>query len=321
MSQSTPSMPVRNPRLIARLSAEALGTFFIMLAGVGVAMVTNTQVTAVPAPLAAGLAVAASMLAFGYLSGGHFNPAITLGNLIVGRIRPLEAAAYVVAQLVGGLAGGLVLFGIVRTSPRIEDSRTAFDPWTAGFGEHSPAQVPLAGVLLLEVIGVALLVGVFLAATSRRNSGRAMAPFAVGLTFAVLLQLGQSIGNAPFNPARATATAIFSSAWAVEQLWLFWVAPLAGAAIAGLVVRGFMDPGEATTAGPAESAAEDLDTQGPRDAVYRDHRLAGNGSLGTAGDAGPEKTRPAGGSAGSITDAGKGDDGDEARDFFDGKRD
>ena len=110
---------------------------------------------------------------------------------------------------------------------------------TAGFGEHSIIQAPMAGVLLVEVLGAALLVAVFLGTTSGRNPAKAAAPFAVGLTMAVLLQLGQAVGNAPFNPARATASAIFSNTGSLGQLWLFWVAPLVGAAIAGLVFRGF----------------------------------------------------------------------------------
>jgi aquaporin Z len=97
----------------------------------------------------------------------------------------------------------------------------------------------MAGVLLVEVLGTALLVAVFLATTASRNPARAAAPFAVGLTTAMLLQFGQAIGNVPFNPARATASAIFSGPDALGQLWLFWVAPVVGAAIAGLVFRGF----------------------------------------------------------------------------------
>jgi len=179
------------------------------------------------------------MLAVGYLSGGHFNPAVTLGHVIAGRIRLGDAAAYVGAQLVGAVLGAVALFGVLRTVPKIDDSQAAFATVTAGFGEHSIIQVPMAGVLLVEVLGTALLVAVFLATTSGRNPARAAAPFAVGLTTAMLLQLGQAIGNVPFNPARATASAIFSGPDALGQLWLFWVAPVVGAAIAGLVFRGF----------------------------------------------------------------------------------
>lgn len=317
MSTIAPAKPARSPRLIARLSAEALGMLLIVVAGIGVPIFTVPQTNPLSAPLAAGLAVTVSMLAFGHLSGGHFNPAITLGNVIAGRTRLAHGAAYIGAQLVGGLAGALVLFGIVRTVPKIDDSRAAFDTVAAGFGEHSLIQVPLAGVLLLEVIGVALLVGVFLATTSRTNSSRAMAPFAVGLTMAVLLQLGQSIGNVPFNPARATASAVFSSAWALEQLWLFWIAPLAGAAIAGLVVRGFAD--FSSDAAPRAVAAEVAEPDAASgETAARGHSIEAADDFDSWADAsagdGTSDTEPE-----AAPTSGK-DDGDEARDFFDGKR-
>ena len=225
--------------LVARLSAEALGTLIVVVAGLGVPLFTIPQSNPLPAALAAGLALTAAMLAVGYLSGGHFNPAVTVGNVIAGRIRLAHAAAYIGAQVVGAVLGAIALFGVLRTVPTINDSQTAFATVAAGFGEHSIIQVPMAGVLLVEVLGTALLVAVFLATTADRNPARAAAPFAVGLTMAMLLQFGQAIGNVPFNPARATASAIFSGPDALGQLWLFWVAPVVGAAIAGLVFRGF----------------------------------------------------------------------------------
>jgi aquaporin Z len=289
------------------------------------------------------------MLAFGQVSGGHFNPAITLGNVLAGRIGWLHGAAYIGAQLIGALLGALALFGVVRTVPAISDSRAAFDTVTAGFGEHSAIQAPLAGVLLLEVVGAVLLVAVFLGASPERAGSRLAGPFAVGLSLAVLLQLGQSIGNAPFNPARATASALFSSSWSVEQLWLFWVAPLMGAVIAGLAFRGIGDAApvskapsstDSTDAGPADSTEAGLSSStdaGPADSTEAglssspdagaDSTEAGLSSSPDAGsadsteaglssspDAGPADSTEAGLS--SSPDAGA----DEARDFFDGKK-
>jgi aquaporin Z len=206
------------------------------------------------------------MLAFAYISGGQFNPAITLGSFVAGKIRAAHAAAYIGAQLIGAAAGALTLFGILRTVPNIPDTRAAFDTVTAGFGEHSVIQTPMAGVLLAEVLGAALLVAVFLGTTARRNVHAAAAPFAVGLAFAVLLQFGQAIGNAPFNPARATASALFSNSWSLEQLWLFWVAPLVGAAIAGLVFRGFSDSSAAAGTAVAHPVIDEGDTADALDA-------------------------------------------------------
>jgi aquaporin Z len=294
-SGSAPGGGPSRPGLAARLSAEAFGTLIIVVAGLGVPLFTLPQSSPLPAPLAAGLALTAAMLAVGYLSGGHFNPAVTLGGVIAGRIRPLEAAAYLGAQLAGAALGAVALFGVLRTVPTIDDSQGAFATVAAGFGEHSVIQVPMAGVLLVEVLGTALLVAVFLGTTSKRNPARAAAPLAVGLTMAVLLQFGQAIGNVPFNPARATASAIFSGPNALGQLWLFWVAPVVGAAIAGLVFRGFAQSSaqssarpENTRLEPAEPEEEELETAG---------RAAG---------AGPATAAPAAG--------------DEARSFFDSKR-
>ncbi|MCU1566952.1 MAG: porin [Pseudarthrobacter sp.] len=293
------------PRLLPRLAAEAFGSFFLALAGLGVPLFTIPQSSPLPAALAAGLAVTAAMLAFGHVSGGHFNPAITAGHLVAGRIRAGAAGAYAAAQLAGGLLAALALYGILRTLPGIADSRTAFDTVTAGFGEHSIIQAPLAAVLLLEMIGAAIITAVFLGTARRDSSGPSAAPVAVGLTFAVLLQLGLSVGNLPFNPARAVASAVFSSGWALEQLWVFVAAPLAGAVIAGLGFRAFNAApavsGEALTAGDAgrnsEAAAAD-----------------------TADEDAIEELEAAGGSAPKPATKDPQTGASEAQEFFEGKR-
>ena len=307
--------------LVSRLAAEAFGTLFLVIAGLGVPLFTLPQSNPLPAALAGGLAVTASMLAFAHVSGGHFNPAITLGNLVAGRLRPGHAAAYVLAQLAGAAAGALALYGILRTVPSIPDTKAAFDTVTAGFGEHSVVQTSMAGVLLAEVLGAALLVAVFLGATARGNIHAAAAPFAVGLSLAVLLQFGQAIGNAPYNPARATASALFSNSWSLGQLWLFWVAPLVGAAIAGLVFRAASAAGEGevagrvaagdaagvTQAGGSDRGGPDAD--GGSDAGGSDDNHVKSGIDGPDSDASGSqaaaRTRPAAPR-------------DEARDFFDG---
>jgi aquaporin Z len=301
--------------LVARLSAEAFGSLFIVVAGLGVPLFSIPQSSPLPAALAAGLAVTAAMLAFGYVSGGHFNPAVTVGHAVAGRIRLGDAAAYIGAQLVGGLLGALALFGILRTLPGIQDSRTAFDTVTAGFGEHSIIQAPLAGVLLLEVLGAAILVAVFLGTTAHNNINKTAAAVAVGLAFAVLLQLGLSVGNAPFNPARATASAVFSSSWALEQLWLFWVAPLAGAAIAGLVFRGFAEPVAAAGSGADGSVLDDTAADDVED--FDDDE---DSDVGDEATAVPAKAAAPATSAAAPAVADEPASRDEAQEFFDGKR-
>lgn len=318
--------------MVSRLTAEAFGTLFLVIAGLGVPLFTLPQSNPLPAALAGGLAVTASMLAFAHVSGGHFNPAITLGNLVAGRLRAGYAAAYVVAQLAGAAAGALALYGILRAVPRIPDTKAAFDTVTAGFGEHSVVQTSMAGVLLAEVLGAALLVAVFLGATARGNIQAAAAPFAVGLSLAVLLQFGQAIGNAPYNPARATASALFSNTWALGQLWLFWVAPLVGAAIAGLVFRasvrgdsegevaGRVAPG-AVPAGVAPVGGSDKGN------VDDDADSEGNQVRGSSGEDHVGDEHVKGGSEGAGSDVSGSqeaakkrpdDPRDEARDFFDG---
>lgn len=288
--------------LLPRLAAEAFGSLFLAVAGLGVPLFSIPQSSPVPAALAAGLAITAAMLAFGHISGGHFNPAITLGHLLAGRIRAGAAAAYAAAQVVGALVGALALFGILRTLPGIADSRTAFDTVTAGFGEHSIIQAPLAAAVLLELMGAAIIVAVFLGA-GRSGDSRTVAPVAVGLSFAALLQLGQSVGNLPYNPARAVASAVFSSGWAVEQLWVFLVAPLAGAAIAGLVFR---ITGMEASAAPVQDGGDvdAAEAAGDDDADDEGLESAGPDAAAPAPAARHEK-------AGSVS---------EAQEFFEGKR-
>lgn len=284
------------PGLLPRLAAEAFGSLFIAVAGLGVPLFSIPQSSPLPAALAAGLAVTAAMLAVGHISGGHFNPAVTLGHLVAGRIRAGAAAAYAAAQLAGAALGALSLYAVLRTLPGIADSRTAFDTVTAGFAEHSIIQAPLAAVLLLEMLGAAIIVAVFLGAAARDRANGAAAPVAVGLAFAALLQLGQAVGNLPFNPARAAASAIFSSGWAVGQLWVFVAAPLAGAAVAGLLFRLFRLP-----AAPGDwSSPEEAAISGAAD----DDDAAAQ----------PVRQDTAGGTAGHRPAV------SEAQEFFDGKR-
>jgi aquaporin Z len=297
LHDALPGAPVAAaPGLLPRLAAEAFGSLFIAVAGLGVPLFSIPQSSPLPAALAAGLAVTAAMLAVGHVSGGHFNPAITLGHLLAGRIRAGAAVAYAAAQFAGAAAGATALYAVLRTLPGIPDSRTAFDTVTAGFGEHSIIQAPIAAVLLLEVLGAAIIVAVFLGASARGRTGTFAAPVAVGLAFAALLQLGQAVGNLPFNPARATASAVFSSGWAVEQLWVFLAAPLVGAAVAGLMFRLF------NTETPAPAAAAATTTEEPAGGADGD-------SVEALPAAGGEtvSTRKAGGPT-------------EAQEFFDGKR-
>ncbi|MEI2279105.1 aquaporin [Paenarthrobacter ilicis] len=312
MTTPAQATPDTRPGLLARLSSEALGSLLIVFVAAGVSIFSSPSGAPVPAALATGLAVAAAMVAFGHVSGGHFNPAITVGNFIAGRIRAVAALGYVVAQVVGSIVGAALVYVIVLTVPVLTDARGAFGSVAAAFGENAPAKTLMAGVLLVEVIGSALLVAVFLGSVAGRRAVPALAPFAVGLTLAVLLQFGQVLGNTPFNPARATAQAFFSPSWALDGLWLFWVAPLLGAALAGLAFRGLKGLSHVATGSDEPIAADGVNGGGVNDAFDADEdpthaavRQEATSASGTAKEPVPPAAAP---------------QSDDARDFFDGKK-
>ncbi|BDO43115.1 aquaporin [Cellulomonas sp. NTE-D12] len=250
---------VEGPSLAAKLGAEALGTFVLVFAGVGVALysafsgVGGTLAVA----LAFGIAVLAGIIAFGRVSGGHFNPAVTLGAAVAGRTRWADVLPYWLAQVVGGALGAAVLFLTVPSGlPQILGHqsggvRALFSTVSTGYGTHSPLAHVLAqnqitsdvtfgvgAALLAEAVGTAIFVAVILGATDRRANLQHV-PFAVGLTLSAVILVLLPITNASVNPARSLATAIFSEGWALKQVWLFWVAPLLGAAVSGLLYRAF----------------------------------------------------------------------------------
>ncbi|KRD44490.1 MIP family channel protein [Cellulomonas sp. Root930] len=245
---------VTGPTLVARLGAEAFGTFALVLVGLGIALYTGlSQVDGLAVALGFGIAVLAAIIAVGHVSGGHFNPAVTLGAAIGGRTPWKDVLPYWLAQLVGGILAAAILFiTIPSTLPSLitqdteATAKTFFTNVANGFGEHSPLATASSGQvefslvigLLVEIVLTAVFVGIILGATDRR-SANVQAPFAIGLALAVLLLVATPVTNGSLNPARSTAAAIFSESWALGQLWLFWVAPLVGAALAGLIYRAF----------------------------------------------------------------------------------
>ena len=238
--------------LLARLGAEVFGTFTLVFIGVGIALyaaINSVAGSGLAVPLGFGIAVLGAASAVGHISGGHFNPAVSLGGAIAGRISWADLVPYWVAQLVGGAAAAAILFfTIPSTLPGLltqtgeGTAKTFFSGTSNGFGAHSPLGTASSGqvefgifpALLIEVVVTAIFVGVILGVTDKRSK-ISYAPAAIGLTLAVLIALAAPFTNASLNPARSTATAIFSEGWALKQLWLFWAAPLLGAAIAGLV--------------------------------------------------------------------------------------
>ena len=232
------------PSLIARMFAEAGGTFVLVLMGVGAALFSSVMgwgLLAVAFGFALGVMIAA--LIFGRISGAHLNPAVTVGVWLGGRFPGRDVAPYIISQVIGAIAAtGLFAF-LVSTNElydQLGTTRQFIGTASNGYGEHSPTQFDWLPAGVIEIIIAALLVAVVLSVTSVLNkAGAAAAPFGIGLTVGFLVMIAIPFTNGALNPARATGTAVFSEGWALEQLWLFWVAPLIGAAISGLLFRAF----------------------------------------------------------------------------------
>ncbi|QIX25861.1 MIP family channel protein [Nocardioides sp. JQ2195] len=224
----TPITP--EPTLVQKIGAEVLGTFVLVFIGVGAAInLDGIGVTGVA--LAFGIAVLVMAYAVGHISGGHFNPAVSVGAAFAGRLSWVNAGIYAAAQLVGAVVAAAALFLVYKS----------IDGWDAegamgqnAFGDEAASDIALWGALIVEIIGTAIFLYVILAATDRRNPSAAAAPIAIGLALAgVHLALIPLTGTS-VNPARSIAPALFAGTDSLMQVWLFIVAPLIGAAIAGL---------------------------------------------------------------------------------------
>lgn len=302
--------------LPARAAAEAVGAFLLVFVGVGLAFFSATG--SVSSPLGVGLGAAAAMVAFGYVSGGHFNPAISVASAAAGRTEWKALPVYIVSQLIGAVLAVGILWVVIQGVPELAETRMVFAALANGYGEQSGAGFPLASALLTEVIGAVLLTAVFLGATSGRRP-LAGAAFAVGVTYAVLLTFLAPITGGSLNPARSTAVALFAETAALEQLWLFWAAPVLGALITGLIYRS-IDMTAADSAEPDADDDEDFDVDAEDSAVHAE--------VGTASDRGATAAAapaPVTGTGTAHTGAsGRGSDArndDEARGFFDGDQD
>lgn len=222
-----------------RLAAEAIGTFWLVLGGCGAAVLAAG--TAVPGTigmagvaLAFGLTVFTMAFAVGFISGGHFNPAVSLGLAVAGRFPARDLPGYVAAQLVGGILASAALAALASGMPGFDLVASGFA--ANGFGAHSPGGYSAGTAFLAEAILTAGFLTVILGATDPR-SPTAFAPLAIGLALTLIHLISIPIDNTSVNPARSTGPALFVGGWALSQLWLFWLAPLTGAAVAGLLGR------------------------------------------------------------------------------------
>ncbi|MGT2425071.1 aquaporin Z [Amnibacterium kyonggiense] len=234
------------PGFGAKVGAEAFGTFLLVFGGVGTALFAAAFPSAkdnalgvghLGVALAFGLALLAGILVVGGVSGGHFNPAVSVGLAVAGRMPWREVPGYVLAQVVGGVLASSVLVLIASDGPTgflLGAQRSGFA--SNGWGAHSPGGFGLPAVLLTEVVLTAVFVALILAVTARTELA-SIAPFAIGLTLTVVHLISIPISNTSVNPARSIAAAIWGGPDAIAQLWAFIVAPIVGGAIAGVLHR------------------------------------------------------------------------------------
>ena len=233
-----------------KLAAEFIGTFWLVLGGCGAAVlaagVPNVGIGYAGVSLAFGLTVLTGAYAFGHISGAHFNPAVTVGLFVGGRFPMRLVIPYILVQMIGGIVAGGVLYAIASGAPGF-DVTAGFA--SNGFGEHSPQGYSLQAALICEIVMTFMFLMVILGVTSE-GAPKGFAPLAIGLALTLIHLISIPVTNTSVNPARSEGVAIFQGSWALEQLWLFWVAPLIGAAIAGIVQR-LLYPEPATKAATA----------------------------------------------------------------------
>jgi len=239
--------------LAQRAGAEFIGTFWLVLGGCGSAVLAaafpSLGIGFVGVSLAFGLTVLTMAYTVGHISGGHFNPAVTLGLFAAKRIPASDIIPYIAAQLVGAVAGAGVLYVIASGKAGFS---TAGGFASNGFAEHSPGGYSLMACFVTEVVMTFIFLMIILGATSRRAPA-GFAPIAIGLGLTLIHLISIPVTNTSVNPARSTAPALFAGGWALSQLWVFWVAPIIGAVIAGIVhpmLEALPEPRADTAASP-----------------------------------------------------------------------
>ena len=220
-----------------RTLAEFIGTYWLVFGGCGSAVLSaafpQLGIGFTGVALAFGLTVLTMAFAIGHVSGCHLNPAVSLGLFAGGRFRGSELIPYVLAQVAGACAGAGTLYLIAIGKPNF-DLSAGFA--SNGYGLHSPGGYPLPSCLLAEIVLTAFFLLIIMGATDKR-APQALAPVAIGLGLTLIHLIGIPVTNTSVNPARSTGTAIFAGGWALQQLWLFWLAPLVGGSCGGLIYR------------------------------------------------------------------------------------
>lgn len=218
-----------------RAFAEFLGTFWLVLGGCGAAVLAagfpQMGIAFVGVAFAFGLTVLTMAYAIGHISGCHLNPAVSIGLAVGGRFKWSELPAYVIAQVAGAIAGSAVLYAIASGKDGF-DVHAGFA--SNGYGLHSPGGYSLVACILCEIVMTFIFLMIILGATDAR-APKGFAPIAIGFGLTLIHLISIPVTNTSVNPARSTGPAIFAGGWALQQLWVFWLAPIVGAALAGIV--------------------------------------------------------------------------------------
>ena len=225
--------------LTKKLGAEFIGTFWLVLGGCGSAVLAaafpDVGIGLLGVSFAFGLTVLTMAFAIGHISGCHLNPAVSFGLWSGGRFPKAELGPYIAAQVAGGIAGAAVLY-VIASGQAGFDASAGFA--SNGYAEHSPGGYSLTAALVTEIVMTFMFLVIILGATDKR-APQGFAPIAIGLGLTLIHLISIPVTNTSVNPARSTGVAIFQGDWAISQLWLFWLAPVVGALLAGVVYRWF----------------------------------------------------------------------------------
>lgn len=218
--------------LTKQLAAEFVGTFALVTAVCGAALFSAPSAGLVAVAFAVGLSVLTMAYAVGNISGGHFNPAVTLGLVAAGRFETSKVIPYVIAQLAGGIAAAAIFYVILQGA-----GSGKWNTFTAASNLYGGAGASLLSALLIEVVVTALFLIVIVSVTTAGVAPAGFAPIAIGLALVLFHLVAIPVSNASLNPARSTATALFGGGTALASLWLYWVAPIVGGVIGGIVAK------------------------------------------------------------------------------------
>ncbi len=246
--------------MMRKATAELLGTFWLVLGGCGTAVLAGSEVGFLGVSLAFGLTVLTGAYFLGHISGGHFNPAVTLGLFAAGKAKAEDVIPYIVAQVIGAVVACGVLAVIANGADGFDLAESGFA--ANGFADRSPGGYGVLAALVAEFVLTGVFLLIILGATRSKAplAGGVSAPIAIGLGLTLIHLSSIPVTNTSVNPARSTGPAIFVGDWALEQLWLFWLAPIAGA-VAGAFLHKFLFDDEAV---PVDPALEDAAALAPR---------------------------------------------------------